>query len=176
MKQEKHETCKCICRLTSVICNDKQEWNENKWVCECKEDLVSKLVCDKGCMWNPSTCACESDKFCEVGQYLDYRGCVCRKKLIDDLSEQCTSIVDMEIRDGTDLMCSVTQRVVNISGDSVNNSSSSGSIYLFIFVAVLVVALLLAAGFIYHCRKVNKEKIDDKIYETAYSNTGTLNF
>ena len=25
-----HETCKCICRLTSAICNDKQEWNENK--------------------------------------------------------------------------------------------------------------------------------------------------
>ena len=29
-----HETCKCICRLTSAICNDKQEWNENKCSCE----------------------------------------------------------------------------------------------------------------------------------------------
>ena len=25
-----HETCKCICRLTSAVCNDGQEWNENK--------------------------------------------------------------------------------------------------------------------------------------------------
>ena len=45
-----HETCKCICRLTSAICNDKQEWNKNTCRCECKEDLVSKLVCDKGYM------------------------------------------------------------------------------------------------------------------------------
>ena len=51
-----HETCKCICRLTSAICNDRQEWNENKCRCKCKEGLVSKLVCDKGHMWNPSTC------------------------------------------------------------------------------------------------------------------------
>ena len=127
-------------------------------------------------MWNPSTCLCECDKFCEVGQYFDYRGCACRRKLIDDLIEQCTSIVDMEIKNGTDLMCSLTQRVVNISSDCVNKSSSSGSVYLFLLVAVLIVALLLAAGFVYYCRKVNKENIDDNISETAYSNTGTLNF
>ena len=24
-------------------------------------------------MWNPSTCACECDKYCEVSQYLDYK-------------------------------------------------------------------------------------------------------
>ena len=58
------ETCKCICRLTSAICNDKQEWNKNICRCECKEDLVSKLVCDKGYMWNPSPCTCECDKYC----------------------------------------------------------------------------------------------------------------
>ena len=114
--------------MTSAICNEKQEWTENKCVCECKEDLVSKLVCDKGYMWNPSTCSCECDKFCEVGQYLHYRSCVCRKKLIDDLIEQCTSIVDMEIRDGTDLICSITQKVGNISGDRVNKSESSSSV------------------------------------------------
>ena len=22
-----HETCKCICRLTSPVCNERQEWN-----------------------------------------------------------------------------------------------------------------------------------------------------
>ena len=49
-------------------------------------------------MWNPSTCTCECDKYCEIGQYLDYKNCVCRKKIIDDLIEQCTSIVDMDIK------------------------------------------------------------------------------
>ena len=47
-----HETCKCVCRLTSAIWNDRQEGNENKCRCECKEDLVTKLVYDKGYMWN----------------------------------------------------------------------------------------------------------------------------
>ena len=157
-----HETCKCVCRLTRAICNDKQDWNANKCVCECKEDLVSKLVCDKGYMWNVSTCAYECDKLCEVGQYLDYRQCVCRKKLIDDLIEQCTTVVDIEIGNGTDLLTS--------------KESSSSNIYLFLFVAVLIIALLLVAGVVYYCRKDNSKKFEDKIYDTAYSNTGTLNF
>ena len=157
-----HETCKCVCRLTSAICNDKQDWNANKCVCECKEDLVSKLVCYKGYMWNPSTCMCECDKLCEVGQYLDYKNCACRKKLIDDLIEQCTTVVDIEIGNGTDLLTS--------------KESSSNNIYLFLFVAVLIIALLSVAGVVYYCRKINSKKCEDKIYETAYSNTGTLNY
>ena len=158
-----YETCKCVCRLTSAICNNKQDWNANKCLCECKKDLVSKLVCDKGYMWNPSTCSCECDKYCEVGQYLDYRECVCRKKLIDDLIEQCTTVVDMEINKGTDL--------VNISSDNVNSLSNSSNIYLFLFVTVLVIALLSAAGVFYYFRRVNSKKLDDKIYKIVYSNT-----
>ena len=157
-----HETCKCVCRLTSAICNDKQDWNANKCVCECKEDLVSKLVCDKGYTWNPSTCMCECDKYCEAGQYLDYPECACRKKLIDDLIEQCATAIDMEINNGAGLL--------------TNKTSSSSNIYLFLFVAVLVIVLLLAAGVVYYCRKDDSKKFEDKIYETAYSNTGTLNF
>ena len=71
-----HETCKCVCRLTSAICNDRQGRNENKCRCECKEDLVSKLACDKRYIWNPSRCSCECDRYCETGQYLDYKNCV----------------------------------------------------------------------------------------------------
>ena len=42
-----HETCKCICRLNEIICNNKQRWNKDKCRCECKE-LTDKGVCDKG--------------------------------------------------------------------------------------------------------------------------------
>ena len=113
-------------------------------------------------MWNLSTCMCECDKYCEVGQYLDYKNCACRKKLIDDLFEQCTTVIDIEINNGTDLV--------------VDKTSSSNNIYLFLFIAVLIILLLLAAGVVYYCRKDNSKKFEDKIYETAYSNTGTLNF
>ena len=167
-----HETCTCICRLTSAICNDKQEWNENKCSCECKEDLVSKLVCDKEYMWNPSTCACESDKYCDIGQYLDYNNCVCRKKLIDDLIEQCTSIVDIEIKNGTDIFTSSTATKNIVTPDSDNSTN----IYLFLFVAILIVAVLVAAEFIYYYRKNSTTKLDNKIYDVAYSGAGTLNF
>ena len=42
-----HETCKCICRLNKVICNNKQKWNKDQCRCECNE-LTDKGVCDKG--------------------------------------------------------------------------------------------------------------------------------
>ena len=74
-----HETCKFICRSNKVICNSKQRWNEDKCRCECKE-LIDKGVCNKGYVWNPSNCECECDKSCNVGEYLDYSSCKCRKK------------------------------------------------------------------------------------------------
>ena len=41
-----HETCKCICRLDAIVCNNKQRWNNDKCRYECKE-LIDKGVCDK---------------------------------------------------------------------------------------------------------------------------------
>ena len=42
-----HETCKCICRLNAIVCNNRQRWNKDKCRCECKES-VDKGICDKG--------------------------------------------------------------------------------------------------------------------------------
>ena len=42
-----HETCRCICRLDGVVCNNKQRWNNDKCQCEYNE-LIDKGVCDKG--------------------------------------------------------------------------------------------------------------------------------
>ena len=73
-----HETCKCICRLDKIICNNKQRWNKDKCRCVCKE-LIDKDVCDIRFIWNPSNCEC--DKSCDIGEYLDYSNCKCRKKI-----------------------------------------------------------------------------------------------
>ena len=81
-----HETCKCKCRLDASVCNNKQRWNNDKCRCECKE-LIDKGICDKGSIWNPSNCEYECDKSCDVGDYLDYENCKCRKKLVDKLAE-----------------------------------------------------------------------------------------
>ena len=84
-----HETWKCKCGLDASVCNNKQGWNDDKCWCECKE-LIDKAVCDKGYIWNPSSCECEYDKSCDVGEYLDYKNCYCRKKIADKLVEECT--------------------------------------------------------------------------------------
>ena len=92
-----HETCKCKCRLDLSVCNNKQRWNEDKCMCECKE-LICKGVCDKGFIWNPSDCECGCDKLCDIGEYLDYSNCKCRKKLVDKLVEESTeNIYELEI-------------------------------------------------------------------------------
>ena len=46
-----HESCKCVCKINSSVCNNKQ-------------------ICAKGYTWNPSTCECQCDKWCKPGQYL----------------------------------------------------------------------------------------------------------
>ena len=75
-----HEMCKCICRLDGIICNKKQRWNEDKCRCECKK-LINEGVCDKGFIRNSSNCKCECDKSCNIGEYLDYSNCKCKKKI-----------------------------------------------------------------------------------------------
>ena len=90
---EWHETCKFNCRLNESDFNNKQRWNEDKCRCECKE-LIDKSVCDKRFIWNPSHCECECDKSRDIGEYLDYENCKCRKKLVDKLVEECTENIE----------------------------------------------------------------------------------
>ena len=82
-----HETCKCICRLNKIICNNKQRWNKDQCRCECKK-LIDKGLCDKGYIFNPSNCKCECNKSCNTSQYLDYLDYQSKKK-IDLIVQQC---------------------------------------------------------------------------------------
>ena len=56
--------------------------------------MIDKGVCDKGYAWNPSNCECECDKSCDIGEYLDYESCRCRKRLVDKLADECDEIVE----------------------------------------------------------------------------------
>ena len=90
---EWHKTCRCKCRLDASVCNIKQRWNEDKSRCECKE-LNEKRMRHNGFIWNPSNCECECDKSCDTGEYLDYKNCRCRNKLVDKLVEECIENID----------------------------------------------------------------------------------
>ena len=65
----------------------KQRWNNDKCRSECKK-LIDNGRCDKGFVWNPSYCECD------VGEYLDYQNCKCRKRLIEKLVEECNENTD----------------------------------------------------------------------------------
>ena len=93
---EWHETCKCKCRFNSSVCNNKQRWNDDKCRCEGKKliDKIDKGICDKGFVWNPSNCECECYKSCDFSEYLDYKNCKCKKRLVDKLAEECTENIE----------------------------------------------------------------------------------
>ena len=54
------------------------------------------MVCDKGYIWNLRNWACECDKSCGIGQYLDYKSCVYRNSLVDKLFEECTNVMKIK--------------------------------------------------------------------------------
>ena len=44
-------------------------------------------MCDKGFI-------CECDKLCDIREYLGYKSCKCKKKIIDKLVEECSENID----------------------------------------------------------------------------------
>ena len=128
---EWYKTCKCICRLDKIVCNSKQRWNEDKCRCECKE-LIDKGVCDKGYVWNPSSCECECDKSCNIGEYLDYSRCKCRKKLMDPLVEECTENID-------------ETKLVNITIENKNNDRCRSYVVL-LYMVLFWIFFMISCG------------------------------
>ena len=61
------ESCKCVCKLNSTVCNSKEIWNDDTCRCDCNEDFARIISCTKGYTWNPSTCECQCDIWCKPG-------------------------------------------------------------------------------------------------------------
>ena len=134
-----YKTCKCKCRVDASICNNKQRWKEDKCKCERKE-LIDKGMCDKGFIWNPSDCECEcKGKSCDIGEYLDYKNCMCRKKLIDKLVEECSKNID-----GNELLYNET---LDIISSSDNKTSDSCAVYIILFSVFLIISISIVIYF-----------------------------
>ena len=88
-----HKMWICEYRLDAIVCNNKQCWNNDKCRCECKK-LIDKGVCVKGFLWNPNNFDCECDKLRDIGEYLNYKNCKSRKRLVDKLDDECDENID----------------------------------------------------------------------------------
>ena len=103
-------------------------------MCECKE-LIDKGLCDKGYVWNPSNCECECDKSCNIGEYLYYSSCKCRKKLIDPLVEECTENID-------------GKKLVIITAENENKDRCSFSVVYNLLFWIFFVFFIINSGLI----------------------------
>ena len=136
-----HESCKCVCKLNSSVCNNKQIWNDDTCRCDCNEDFAGMINFAKGYTWNPSTCECQCDTWCKPGQYLDHKNCVCKNKLIGRVIEGYTSVIN--------------EFMINNKDNITNNNT-----YLILFIVFLIGFIVFLIGFIYYyCRNnANKRK------------------
>ena len=128
-----HESSKCVCKLNSSVCNNKQIWNDT-CRCDCNEDFASIINCTKGYTWNPSTCECQCDTWCKPGQYLDHKNCICKNKLIGRIIEECTNVIN-----GT---------MIN-NKDNIDNDNTIANIFIVLFSIVMLILIICSCLFVY---------------------------
>ena len=90
-----HESCKRICRLYPIVCNNKQRWNKNKCRCKC---LVNKK-CQNDFVWNYSNCECEYRKKASklIEECEEKNGFTQNKKILTRYIENCKPFVASSI-------------------------------------------------------------------------------
>ena len=121
-----HESCKCVCKLNSSVCNSKPIWNSDTCKCDCNEDFAGIINCAKGYTWNPSACECQCDMWCKPGKYLDHKNCICKNRLIGRVIEECTSIINETM----------------MNNDNDNNTAWFNSIN-YVFIGLFLLALVI---------------------------------
>ena len=96
-------------------------------------------MCDKGFIWNPSKCECECDKSCDIDEYLDYKNCKCRKRLIHKLIDEFTETVQ-----------EVKPAIITLAGNENSYKCSSCTVYTVLFWIFFTINIGgIGAGFVY---------------------------
>ena len=136
---EWHKTCKFKFKFDLSVCNNKQRWNKGKCKCECREELIDKERCNKGFIWNPSNCNCECDKSCDIGKYLDYKNCKCKRKIAGELVEKSSKSIDKNEM--------IYNETLNVSLN-VYKKVGNCTLYIVLFVVLLVTITVISTVFI----------------------------
>ena len=105
------------------------------------KELTDKRMCNKVFIWNPSHCECECDKSCNIGEYLDYKNCKCRKRIIDKLVVECSENIyeneTLDITPSNAIPLNVSEKVCN-----------SSIVYIVLFVVFLMTSICTCFLFI----------------------------
>ena len=125
--------------------------------------IGSKGARDKELIWNPSNWKCECDKSCDIGEYLDYENCKCRKQLVDKLVEECNENIEE------------TRLVEKTSAKNENkHKCSSCTLYIVLFSIIFTINVGIGTYFVYSHWSL---KNDDACVtlDTSYWNNNLLN-
>ena len=123
--------------------------------------MIGKGVCDRGFIWNPSNCECECDKSCDIGEYLYYSNCKCRKKLFDRLVEECTENVKEE---------KITE--ITLCENENKHKCSSCTLYIVLFSIIFTINIGIGTYFVYshwYLKKYDARVVLDTRTETKIS-------
>ena len=102
---------------------------------------MTKECVIKGFIWNPSNCECECDKSCDIREYLDYKNCKCRQRIIDKLVEECSENIN-----GNEMPYNETLNAVSLN--IYKNVCNSCMVYIVLFVIFLIASTCICSVFI----------------------------
>ena len=117
------------------------------------QELIDEGVCDKGFICNPSNCECKlCDKACDVGEYLDYENCKCRKSLVDKLVDECDENIDEKIK------------ILD------KNKCKTCILFIVLFSIFFTINVGISAYFVYY-KYMNQNKENVSKYDYCYQTT-----
>ena len=119
-------------------------------------------MCDKGFVWNPSNYECECDKSCDIGEYLDYKNCKWRKKIIDKLIEECGENIDEN-----KMLYNETLDI--ISSCDNNKTSDSCIVYVALFSVFLIINISMAI-YVYLFLYLKNKSTNSRYFGCLYIN------
>ena len=74
-------------------------------------------------------------KPCDVGEYLDYENCKCRKKLVDELVEECSENID-------------GNEMISVTLNDYKSVCGSCTIYIALFANAFLIIIGISSAFI----------------------------
>ena len=92
-----------------------------------------------------------NDKSCDVGEYLGYENCKCRKRLVDKFVDECDETIDEEVK----------------ILDKNESKCSSCILYIVLFSMFFTINVGIAAYFVY-CKYIIHDKENVSVYDYVY--------
>ena len=104
---------------------------------------------------NPINCECECNKSCDFSEYLDYKNCICKKRLVNKLVDECKETID-EVK------------LTKMTNAENNYKCNSCILYIVFFSIFFTINVEIGAYFVYY-KYVNRNKRNvSKFYDCVY--------